>query len=239
MLNAIGGPWPLNATFGVSTSIVLMQEPLEASAESVEPSAVPVSVDQPPGRPGRWDLRPKLRWLGAEFAVIVLGVLVALGVDQAVDNRRDRALERTYLAALTSDVEADLAQLRTNFFPHLDEREAIARELIGAVEGRVPVDVKRLAVALDWAGHLRIFQPQRSTYDDLVATGNLRLIRDREVRAEVGSYFDVTQLSAMHELIRREIWYGYRDVVDEVLDPLILAEITRLESEIEGVTPNS
>lgn len=35
----------------------------------------------------------------------------------------------------------------------------------------------------------------------------------------------------MHDLIRREIWYGYRESVDEVLDPLVMTEITRVERD--------
>ena len=46
--------------------------------------------------------RPRIPWtrLGAEFVVIVVGVLVALAADAAWDSHDDRQAERGYLAAL-------------------------------------------------------------------------------------------------------------------------------------------
>ncbi len=172
--------------------------------------------------------------LMTEFVVVVAGVLLALAVDQAVENRREGALEQVYLEALRSDLDSDLARLRDELLPAIEEREGRTRAVIQVVEGGPLLDSTWLAVALDFAGHLAVFEPRRSTYDDLIATGNFRLIRNRGVRSEVVDYYATTGLDDMHELIRNEIWYGYRPVIDEVLDPVVLAELTRLEREIEG-----
>lgn len=171
--------------------------------------------------------------IGAEFLIVVVGVLVALAVDQMVDARAEHRLERDYLSALQADVESDLSRLRDELHPGIDRRAAMAREVIAALDEESPVDAVRLAVALDWAGHLTLFEPRRATFDDLLGTGNLRLIRDRELRADVVEYHDLTALRSMHDLIRREIWFGYRESVDEVLDPLVMAEITRVEREVD------
>jgi hypothetical protein len=171
--------------------------------------------------------------LALELLVIVVGVLIALAVDQAVSGVQERALGRAYLSALKEDVEGDAERLRADFMPQLDQREAMAREVVSAITSGTQGDLRRLAVALDWAGHLRLFEPQRATFDDLLATGNLRLLEAREVRAQVIGYYDLTQLASMHELIRQEIWYGYRGKIDEVLDPLVMAELTRIEREVD------
>jgi hypothetical protein len=57
--------------------------------------------------------RSRIPWprLVAEFLVIVVGVLVALGVDQWVQDRQDRALEAEYLERLLADVRYDLDEL--------------------------------------------------------------------------------------------------------------------------------
>ena len=60
-----------------------------------------------------------------EFAVIVLGVLVALGVDQWNGSRQDRARETDYLGRLAADLRLDTAALnmeRDNFRPPFPER---------------------------------------------------------------------------------------------------------------------
>ena len=53
--------------------------------------------------------KPSLPWgrLAAEFVVIVIGVLVALGVDQWIDALDDRAREREYTVRLRGDLVAD------------------------------------------------------------------------------------------------------------------------------------
>jgi hypothetical protein len=45
-----------------------------------------------------------------EIAVIVIGVLIALGVDSVVEMRNERKLERSYLQRLVQDLTADSAE---------------------------------------------------------------------------------------------------------------------------------
>ena len=53
---------------------------------------------------------PWTNWLG-EFVIIVIGVLVALGVDSYRDDQIDEARERVYLANLYADLEIDAENL--------------------------------------------------------------------------------------------------------------------------------
>ena len=48
-----------------------------------------------------------VRRLVGEFGVIVLGVLVALGVDDWEEGRRDRALERSLLGRMEAELLVD------------------------------------------------------------------------------------------------------------------------------------
>jgi hypothetical protein len=52
----------------------------------------------------RWS---RVRFAAAEFVVIVAGVLVALGVDEWRQSRRDHALELQYAARLRADLQRD------------------------------------------------------------------------------------------------------------------------------------
>lgn len=55
-----------------------------------------------------FDVRSEWPMLAAEFLVIVVGVLVALGVDSRASWRNDRQLETEYLERLLEDVRYDL-----------------------------------------------------------------------------------------------------------------------------------
>lgn len=45
------------------------------------------------------------------------------------------------------------------------------------------------------------------------------------------AYYDGAGLDASNELIRQEIWFGYRSALDDVLDPIVMAEVTRIEDD--------
>jgi hypothetical protein len=123
------------------------------------------------------------RWwqVALELALLVGGILIALAVDGWMDDRRDARLEREYLGRL----ERDLAQsLETMDGFVTFERQQTAdgvlayRGLRGVPEiGREPV-----AVALSHLANRRTLRLQGATYRDLLSTGNLRLIRNPELR---------------------------------------------------------
>ena len=52
-----------------------------------------------------------IRQLGAEFTVILLGILVALAIDDYREFRSDRAEERYWLSELIENLEEDIDEL--------------------------------------------------------------------------------------------------------------------------------
>lgn len=54
-------------------------------------------------------LRIDWRYATGEVAIIVIGILVAITLDNCNDTRIERRVERDYLARLTEDVRADTA----------------------------------------------------------------------------------------------------------------------------------
>jgi hypothetical protein len=170
--------------------------------------------------------------LALELVVVVMGVLIALAVDQAVDAQGERRLSMEYLRSLRDDVQADVDRLEGELIPGIESREQAARDVVSVIEGAEVGDARGLAVSLDWAGHLTLFEPQRATFDDLVATGNLRLLPNT-IRGAASSYYELTRLRSMHEVMREEIWYVYRRQINKVLDPLLMAELTRVERLVE------
>ncbi len=126
------------------------------------------------------------RWwqVALELALLVGGILIALAVDGWMDDRRDARLERTYLERL----ERDLAQSQDTMEGFVTfERQQTAdgvlayRGLRGVPEiGREPV-----AEALSHLANRRTLRLQAATYRDLLSTGNLRLIRNPELREAI------------------------------------------------------
>ena len=65
----------------------------------------------------------RVRGLATEFVVVVIGVLVALAADSAMDGVRQSDDRTAALGALRRDVAEDLAQLDSIRLPFLEAQE--------------------------------------------------------------------------------------------------------------------
>ena len=126
--------------------------------------------------------------LAAEFFVIVVGVLVALGVDQWRDSVNDRAAEAEYLERLLVDLRQDSITISSD----RAQGAAKAVDLERLIENlRDPARVRRQP-SLAWPNLSRTFaRPnlQTTTFDELTTTGGLVLIENKELRSRIGQHY--------------------------------------------------
>lgn len=134
----------------------------------------------------------EMRWAQVvlELALLVVGILIALAVDGWMDDRRDAHAERQYLALLVRDLDRDLAVLDEYF--DFEERQLEDGILAYRAlrEGVAPEDREAVATALTRLTARRTLRFNRSTYTDLLSTGNLRLIRNPKLRDRIVDVFE-------------------------------------------------
>ena len=131
---------------------------------------------------------PKLARMTVEIVVIVVGVLVALAVDEWRSGLTDRSLEPTLLQSLESDLKADSLHLADNLELIADwRRKTLYLDSVVRFPNLEP-DSLRVAEAFDVLAYQ--WQPMlnRSTFDHLLASGGLSLLR-REFRNEIQNYY--------------------------------------------------
>jgi len=124
--------------------------------------------------------------LAAEFAVIVIGVLVALGVDSWAADRRDRALESEYLDRLLEDVRYDLDELA--FVASTSRLGAEAAQILNTPGVADTMPANEVVAALFVLTAVRVPDLSRSTFDELINSGQIELIQAQEVRRALASY---------------------------------------------------
>ena len=185
-------------------------------------------------------ISPRLNWrlLLGEFVVIVVGVLMALWVDELREARYNSALEIEYLQSFVTDLEADLAQFdETEAW--MRRSEAAAATVIALYKGSPPTqNLADLVMAVETAGWQSWPVITRNTIDDLRSTGNLRLIRDRSLRRAIAAYYTIIENVIIPTAnMRDRIWEGYDARVQYVLGPGVrLAALQRPESFGYGIT---
>ena len=146
-----------------------------------------------------------------EALTIVFSVLFALAIDALWDYRLDRVAEREYLAGLRDEFEASAVELESDKL----EREKILRRteaLLARTRGVGDVPADSLGPWTASALNYRFFTPVHSVLDDLMSSGNLKLIRSRALRRALLDYEQERQRLAVIE--QRE-----RDFLAEQLEP--------------------
>jgi hypothetical protein len=135
------------------------------------------------------------RRAAGEFVLIVVGVLAALAVNSWNDYRADRRLEQEYLRRLVEDLTADTTLIASTVKGLADKEASLSRlaRLPGQIRSLRPeasgvLSDLRTSTFYGW-----IVPPLRTvTYEDLLSTGRLDLIRDPTVRASVIDYYQAS-----------------------------------------------
>jgi hypothetical protein len=128
-------------------------------------------------------------WAGVaiEFAIVVLGIFVALQVDDWNKERTDRQLEKVYVARLAAETRGNLDMIK--------EMERIFEKKIRFIlelpdmdlDQAVTKDPQAFMRDLDDSSWIGIANMLSGTYDELVSAGRLSLIRDERLRTAIAN----------------------------------------------------
>ena len=128
----------------------------------------------------------------AELLVITAGVLLALAADGWRQDMSDRSSEARYLERLSEDLAQDADILEFSMDQYLRKRDLLRQLLDDESRGDVATQAfaDRLAAssAGSWNG---MAQSNSATFEEMVNSGHLQLIRDAELRAALAGYYDI------------------------------------------------
>jgi hypothetical protein len=147
----------------------------------------------------------------AEFGIVVVGVAVALAAESWRQDLQDRRLGDEYLSRLTEEVREGQERVVEDDV-RFDRVRAAAGQLIEILERGDPViegtPLMDLVVQAGQSGSNPSGLRHDTTYEELLATGNLRLIRDPAIRGAFVQYYRMAQ--ALVD-IKLETPLGYHD----------------------------
>ena len=133
------------------------------------------------------------RRLAAEFAVIVVGVLVALAVDAAREARDERTQEAVYLEQLRADLAATADSLAKAISVEQRARQSADRAISALNSIRLPASDSLASWTAAATNSSAAFYPTMGTVTALVESGELRLIRDVDLRQGILEYHSRVQ----------------------------------------------
>jgi hypothetical protein len=130
----------------------------------------------------------RLRRLVGEFTVIVLGVLVALFMESAWEDRQERQLSEEYVERLREEARLNRGEFSLDVGFNAVNCQAAGDAFEGLSEGSQASSEDLLRSI--WITALnRTPRYRRTTYEDLVASGRIGIIREAEVRDRIIDYY--------------------------------------------------
>jgi len=121
----------------------------------------------------------------SDILIVVVGILIALGLDSWYDDRKEAKLEQQYLSTFLEDISADIENLKVDR-EFADEQHNGLLALLRLIEER---DTSKLDSMLSYAnqlGSFREFSPHNSVYRSLVQSGHFNILKDYSLKENLG-----------------------------------------------------
>lgn len=174
--------------------------------------------------------RSVVRLLG-ELVVIVVGVLIALWVDNLNANRQAHLQESAYLAGILDDLGSDTESLRQRETTAIRGLEVADRLLALWEAPTLSAPADSLATWFFRAAFVDNFEVLDHTYREILGAGGLTLIRDEALRRAISSYYRSIESAEFFTEWYKGEESDYWDLLAERLHPADFGAMTRSEEQ--------
>ncbi len=149
----------------------------------------------------------------ADFIVIVLGIVVALSLDNWNENRKKSKSESVYYCRILEDFELD-KEIISELYENAENRIKISKNLLldlhsQTLEKNYLLNTYLQTIIMD------VFVPRKMAFEDLISSGNLKLLSDISLKNSLIKYYSeleniLKQLNQNRdEIIKRAFNYEY------------------------------
>lgn len=136
-----------------------------------------------------------LKYAFGEIILVVIGILIALQINNWNSFKKDRQIEKQYLKNFLVEMHIDSTFLNgywASTYPKKIEGLQLARQY-----QKYDTEVNDTTAFLTSVGiggalsRTNLFE-NKSTYNDIISTGNIRLIQDRNIRNQILNYYTLS-----------------------------------------------
>ena len=138
-------------------------------------------------------LKRYLIYAVVEILLIVIGILLALSLNTWQNNNNNSTIERDYISDLIVDISQDTSYFNDRRVENIKKKIEALNQAKAYLSGNYQINDTLLFLNTVGYGarYSRVVETSNSsTYTELVSTGNLRIIRDKEIRKEIINYYE-------------------------------------------------
>ena len=152
-----------------------------------------------------------------ELLLVVLGILIAIQINDWRNEREDRLLETYYFNRMMSDMDESTEDLE-EAMKSATMRVKLGRKILllcgessfdiqdvgmdsldyGPFNRLFPEELSEISKDLSLLKYIQVFDARKAGFTEVISTGNLSVIQDKEIRAEIVSFYN--QLEDWQEL---------------------------------------
>jgi hypothetical protein len=134
-----------------------------------------------------------LKYAIGEIVLVVIGILIALQINNWNESRKDKILEIEYLTRLKDDINFDISWLNKYILDKQDRKVKSLENGNAYYQGNYVIkDTLKFLNNIGYGGIYgnASWSFNTNTYNELLSTGNLRKIENNTLRTEIINYYE-------------------------------------------------
>jgi len=139
-----------------------------------------------------------------EIVLIVIGILIAIAIDNNNEERKIQKMEQVYLLGLKNEFEQSRIKLQTLIEFNRNSYED-ARMIAGYItSGKFPDEAELSVLLFNAISYEIAYNPNNSLLNEVISTGYLKNFRNAQLRQELAAWESVIQGIHRQEATMRE-----------------------------------
>jgi len=127
--------------------------------------------------------------VGLDFLIVVTGVFIGIQVANWNAERLERSQEVEYVRRLAEDLRQDIKSYDAMLEVYTIKQETILALRDAPLASVIAGDLREAALRLEYSLYKAMPAQRSATFDDLVGSGRLRLVRNSAFRAALANYY--------------------------------------------------
>ena len=159
-----------------------------------------------------------MRYAIGEIVLVVIGILIALGINNWNENRKKAAKEIQYLVSFKNDLFANFTELERV----IQKSEFTSNKADSVLKFRNKeiddIALPELIRFIMGASGFTVYATHEGTIQDVIGSGNLDIIKNDSIRLAIGSWEGNLKLIREWEIIEKKSVDDYMNLLMPLLD---------------------
>ena len=151
-----------------------------------------------------------------EILLVVIGILIALQINNWNENRKDRVKEKHYVSNLIRDVKSQIKSTKANIANEEKAIEQIESVLTNVKKNNGFSDTTEQLKKLQNLIPYKSFKVYGSTFSDLQSSGNMSFISNKDLLDEINQYY--IELLNFKTVINENSYDATKNLLKPLLD---------------------